>query len=854
VVAAAKVAAGLVATAVVVARTPAAAGRPLLLGAVTSTFAAAGALLLRGGRVDRRALYLGTAFLLVASTFAESVFQRFGVGRASGATALDGLVAVQVGALVAYYLWAFASDFPRAEPGRAGERASRVGRAVSAAWGAALVAANAALFAAHVLGAGDVVHALAPWGRFARGPFFWPPVVALSLGALAHSLWRVRRTRGEERSRAALLGWSLVVGAGPTVAEIVAVSLIPDPDTRVPLRVVGWVVYPALLSTPFTIAYAVLVRRALDVRLVVRRALQYALARSVARAAVAVPLVVAPFALYRNRDAQVGQLLAAPGGALLVGTLAFGALALRFGAPLLDAVDRRFFREQYDAQRILGQLVERCRGAATAAELCAVLEGEVDRALHLERARVLLLDPAAQHFAARAPGAPPAGDVRPLPAGSALAALLAAAGPALAVDLEQPSPALAALPDDDRHWLADADARLLLPLRDPGRRVVGVVALGAKRSELPLSADDRALLAAAAAAAEMALSHLGLSAGSPAPGAAPDGADPHAADLPAAECVRCGAVQPPGEPDCGRCGGPTAPCALPHLVGGKFAIDERVGAGGMGVVYRGMDVHLGRLVAVKTLPEVTPDEAVRLRREARTMAAVAHPHLALIYGVETWHGRPMLVVEYLAGGTLAARLARRPLTPAAAVELGLALAAGLGAVHRAGVVHGDVKPSNVGYAADGTPKLLDFGLARLLTALDPAPRRAVARLAGAGGPAAGAPAAVGGSYDASVSYASISLAGSESVLRGTPRYMAPEALRGEPASPAFDLWSAALTVYEAVAGRLPGVPAGAPVPDLRTAAPDAPPALARALALALAPDPRRRPPSAEAFAALLRAS
>src|SRR4029077_8507527 len=143
---------------------------------------------------------------------------------------------------------------------------------------------------------------------------------------------------------------------------------------------------------------------------------------------------------------------------------------------------------------------------------------------------------------------------------------------------------------------------------------------------------------------------------------------------------------------------------VPYVIPGRFRFERRLGVGGMGVVYRGADLALGRPVAVKTLRRVSPEDAMRLRREARTAAGVSHPHLAAVHGMESWQGMPMLILELMEGGTLAQRIERGPLDQREAVELGIAMASALDYLHGADILHRDIKPSNIGFSRTGVPK------------------------------------------------------------------------------------------------------------------------------------------------------
>jgi serine/threonine protein kinase len=223
------------------------------------------------------------------------------------------------------------------------------------------------------------------------------------------------------------------------------------------------------------------------------------------------------------------------------------------------------------------------------------------------------------------------------------------------------------------------------------------------------------------------------------------------------------------------------------------------------------------------------------------MARVSHEGLATIYGLESWRAFPVLVVEFLDGGTLADKLRHGCLPVAQMVCVAESLAVTLAHLHDAGCLHRDIKPSNIGFRGDGTPKLLDFGLATLLAeevradrAVQPSPA-----------PHHANPTASGG-------------------IAGTPLYLAPELLRGEAPSPLSDLWAFAVTLYESLAGEHPYRAssirealrriAREDPPDLSRSRPDCGRALTAFFNRALARDPRIRPQTARAFTEHLRES
>ena len=148
---------------------------------------------------------------------------------------------------------------------------------------------------------------------------------------------------------------------------------------------------------------------------------------------------------------------------------------------------------------------------------------------------------------------------------------------------------------------------------------------------------------------------------------------------------------------------------------GPYAVHAPLGAGGMGEVYRARDVRLGREVAIKILPDTfsrDPQRRARFDREARLLAALNHPHIAAIYGVEESDGIPALVLEFVEGDTLAERIAKGPLLIGEALRIAMQIAEALDAAHEKGIVHRDLKPANIKITPDGIVKVLDFGLAK----------------------------------------------------------------------------------------------------------------------------------------------
>ena len=225
---------------------------------------------------------------------------------------------------------------------------------------------------------------------------------------------------------------------------------------------------------------------------------------------------------------------------------------------------------------------------------------------------------------------------------------------------------------------------------------------------------------------------------------------------------------------------------------GPFEIVEAIGAGGMGEVYRARDTALDRDVAIKVLPDVfaaDPDRLARFEREAKTLAALNHPNIAHIHGLETGPagaGRyaPALVMELVEGEDLSQRLARGPVPLDEAIPIARQIADALEAAHEQGVIHRDLKPANVKVRADGMVKVLDFGLAKALASSTSDPN--VGRTAVMNSPTFASPAMT-----------------QMGMIIGTAAYMSPEQARGKPADRRADIWAFGCVLFEMLSGRRP---------------------------------------------------
>src|SRR5262245_22956021 len=216
---------------------------------------------------------------------------------------------------------------------------------------------------------------------------------------------------------------------------------------------------------------------------------------------------------------------------------------------------------------------------------------------------------------------------------------------------------------------------------------------------------------------------------------------------------------------------------------GPHEIGARIGAGGMGEVYRATDLNLCRQVAIKILPDTVahdPERLARFEREAKTLASLNHPNIAIIHGFDKTNGVRALVMELVEGPTLADRIADGPLPLDEALSIARQIADALEAAHTQGVIHRDLKPANIKVRDDGLVKVLDFGLAKLVS---PEPGLDASNLSQS--PTITSPAVMTGA----------------GVLLGTAAYMSPEQAKGRAADKRSDVWAFGCVLYEMLTGK-----------------------------------------------------
>lgn len=662
--------------------------------------------------------------------------------------------------------------------------------------------------------------------------------LGVNVWAIVEGIGRFRANHdADERRRIRLVVYTAVPGVFAYVLKD-GLPLVVLLATGSPLELPWWITafLQALVLLPaFGLTYSVAVHRVLGPRIVLRNSMRYALARQTLTAFAALPALALVLSLIGQKDKTLTMIVE---GKPLFYILTLGLLVttIKYREKARTWLDQRFFREEYDARAILMSLAGRVPYETDPNDLTAMVVDQIDKALHPEMVAVMVGEIEQGRLT---PVSILHGSAESLSLDGPLMTMLRWSEEPLDIDLKDPKSPTRRLPPDEHEWLECSGTTLLVPVSTPSgqsRSVLAVIALGKKRSEEPYTSEDRQLLASIAGQVSLALDVARLRSRA-SETETPTGVV--TADTPPLLIVEC--------PQCGRCEDasvrtcPTDGMAMstvmpiPRVIDAKYRIDQVIGRGGMGAVYRAHDMRLDRDVAVKVVrAELLGDPGARsrFRREAQIVAKLQHPSVVAVFDYGTFaDGGAYLVMEFIRGADLRSALKRKgKFAPDATVRLLTPVCSAIEAAHRQGILHRDLKPENILMPqADVDVKVLDFGIAKLVsTETTEAPQ-----------------------MDTLTHHGQII---------GTPAYMAPEQLRGGSVDARTDVFSLGVIAYEMLTGDLPFGKGSMVDIALRHSSGVAPMAeggvtiaapLERAVRNALSHDPTGRPESAAAFASSL---
>ena len=509
------------------------------------------------------------------------------------------------------------------------------------------------------------------------GPLSFPAYFAAGIAMLVWNYRRLADLNERRRVRVLLLG---IAAAGVGLLYVAVVVVITELGFRSGRSVIAGLLFVAL---PCSFAYAIVAQRLFNIRIIIRQGLQYAFARRsilLFVPALAAGLVVD---LLVHAERPLIDIIQARGWAY--GTLAgLAAVAYRNRDGWMASLDRRFFRERYDAHQILRQVVEDVRAAASLDTVAPVVVSRMSAAFHSTFVALLVCEPHQRDFHVLAV-APDTSVVPRLTRDSKLVGLVRVLGKP--IDFSR-SPALFddELPAEDAAAIRATRVDLVAPIvTAAAHQREALLVLGTKRSEEPYDRDDRQLVTSVAASLALLLERRPEEGG-------PDDAF--------AECPQCGACDGVNATRCAEDETPLVRTSIPRVLGGRYTIHRRLGRGGMGTVYEARDGALERRVAVKVIRDDmvgSPDAADRFRHEALVAASFAHPNVVTVYNFGiTANARGYLVMERLNGATLRQTLRRDGrLTLPRTLHVMRGVCQAVDAAHRRQLIHRDLKPDNI---------------------------------------------------------------------------------------------------------------------------------------------------------------
>ena len=519
-----------------------------------------------------------------------------------------------------------------------------------------------------------------------------------------------------------------------------------------------WLYYPlsflTMLCIPGSIAAAVWKEQLFDIRVLVRRGLQYLFAHAALRILLALPIALLAISILSNPNRTVAQILTQGSGWLNIVLIGGIAATLRWRRPVQTWLDRRFFREDYQQEQVLLHLIDEVRQRDSLAEISQLVGARLDSVLHPTSLHIFYRERGDSDFVSlgsvntsqQEPVPTPQSTLQILSAQQTLARLTSetATQPRLSqqqalIRMLEGSKAIrdfpsdfTELPENERVWVENLNVRLIVPITGTRDRLVGVLLLGLRMSDEPYSATDRRLLEGIAAQIGLVYENQHLRE------RVRQEADVRRDVLGRLEgqgisllkeCPKCRVCYDSSTNLCENDGAPlmlTLP--IERTLDGKYRLERALGRGGFGVVYEATDLRLQRRVAAKVMMGSSFGDVTALRRferEARAAARIDHRHITRVhdYG-SVGSGGAYLIMELVSGRTWREELkSLKVIDPARAADWFRQLLEGLQFAHDMGVVHRDLKPENVmivetqgaGDEPKDELKIMDFGLAKVLS-------------------------------------------------------------------------------------------------------------------------------------------
>jgi len=546
---------------------------------------------------------------------------------------------------------------------------------------------------------------------------------------------------------------------------------------------IDWLTSVVIILIPISIGYSILKHKMFDINIIIRRTLQYLLAKNGLRLLLSLPLLGLIYTVLSNPNRTLAEILFSSSVYFYILAIAALLVSLLFRQSLGGWIDRKFFRTAYRQEKVLLELIDNVKDFDSIPEVAKAVSGELEKAFHPKNIHIFYREKEKQDLVPSYSSGEAARGLS-IPSDFRLLRFMEDIGSTQ----EFPFPQKNHLPQAEKDWLARLSVNLIVPMSGTDERLAGLLLLGEKKSEEDYTPNDCRLLEGLAGQMAIVYENLQLKRNIHEEQKIKREVLAHFAEDNinlVKECPGCGLCYDGDVETCAN-DGINLQISLPveRIIEGKYRLEKLLGKGGMGAVYTATDLRIKRRVAVKLMLGNLFGDATairRFKREAYACARLSHPNIIAVFDYGTLNTKKsegaFMVMELAKGITLRSEFKQRRISPVIAADWFDQMLEGVKAAHRAGIVHRDLKPENILIIAgqDENPslvKILDFGLARVLNQSEATETTLVSVTA---------PGAVMGTY----------------------AYMSPEQIEGKKVDERSDLFTIGVMIVESLTGRRP---------------------------------------------------